>query len=552
LGSDAEALRSELQCLPVHLIENPSWQEGQGTSVARGAQAVMDGDFSAVVFMVGDQPFVETKHLDRLMKTYEEMTGEYSIVASAHNGLTGTPALFGTECFEELSRLSGSKGAKRLFGHYPLLSVEQEDDWFFFDVDTPEAFEQAEQEWLLRYGLREDFPLLMEQDIAYLDSAATAQMPQCVMGTMQNYEYTSRANVHRGLYPLAERSDEAYEQSRGIVAGFFGVDPNQVIFTHGATESLNLAVFGWAKYNLTAGDLVLVDTAGHHSNIVPWQMLVEQNGIRLAFLSLDEQGRIDGEAWCRLLQEKPKAVALTMVSNVTGYQTEIERLARQAHEVGAAVIVDCAQAAGHMPLPLEKLGVDFAAVSAHKMYGPFGIGALWVAPQRWQEMKPVYGGGGMIRRVTEQGVRYANGPECFEAGTPNITAAIGFAAACRYLQDIGLEKIQRHGQSLCRLAAEQLSAIPGVQLVGDPIGAENSSLVSFVLEGVHPHDLAQELAEQGVCVRAGNHCAMPLHKRLGISASVRVSFGVYSRRDDVNRLTAGVRLAKEKSEYEQG
>ena len=540
VGSDAERVRAELADLPVHIVENRNWESGQGSSVACGVSAL--GDCGAAILMVADQPFVTAEHLNRLMDAWASERAR--IYASAVGGVQGNPTLFDAELFPELMALSGDKGARQLFGRYGTCPVEQEEPQLFLDTDTEDAFRNAELEWLLRYGKKEQFPLLKHSDIAYLDSSATSQIAEYVLSAVDTYERTTRSNVHRGIYPLAEASDAAYEAAREDVAHFFGVRPEEVIFTHGATESLNLAIIGWGSQNLQSGDLVLVDQSSHHANIVPWQMLEKRIGIRLAFLPLTEAGVVDREAYRALLAQKPKAVSLTHISNVTGRVLELKEMTTEAHAAGAVVVADCAQAAGHIPLNLPELGVDFAAVSAHKMYGPFGIGMLWASPNVIEDMDPILGGGGMIERVTVDGVTYAEAPMKFEAGTPNVSGAVGFAAACRFVEEIGLEKIEAHSRMLCALAEEGLKRIPGVHLVGGET-AGRSSIVSFTMDGVHPHDAADALAEHGVCVRAGHHCAMPLHQALKIPASIRASFGIYSTRDDVERLLRAVAKAEE-------
>lgn len=393
------------------------------------------------------------------------------------------------------------------------------------------------------------FPLLRggeaENRLAYLDSAATSQVPDTVLEAQIRFETAARANIHRGLYPLAEEASDAYEHAREAVASFFDAEPETTVFTHGATEALNLAVFGWAAENLKRGDTVLVDTANHHANIVPWHMLADRLGIELAFIGVDETGGIDRNRWLALLERKPKAAALCHVSNVTGFEADLATLTREAHRAGAVVIADCAQAAGHTDLAIRKTGVDFAAVSAHKMYGPFGIGALFISPDRIESTKPLMGGGGMIERVDEEGFSYQSSPACFEAGTPNITGAIGFAAACSFVDEVGGDALKSFSTSLCDRAIGALAAIDGVEIVGKTALGMRSSIVSFCSPLVHPHDLAASLAEDGIAVRAGHHCAMPLHCALGIPASVRASFGAYSDHSHIDRLVAGVAKAME-------
>jgi cysteine desulfurase/selenocysteine lyase len=542
VGSDASRVAACIDDLPLRIMFNHLWQNGQGTSIACGISDLAGCD--AAIIMVADQPFVNEHHLNKLIDYYQHHGGQ--IVVSSVCGIKGNPALFAAELFPELRMLDGDQGARQLFSRFEVNTVEQNEPFLFNDIDDKVAFGEVEKEWFLRYGLRDRFPLLRgESGLAYLDSAATTQIPDFVLHVQERFEKESRANIHRGIYSLAEKSSDAYEQARKIVSGFFGVSSEGAIFTHGATESLNLAVFGWGASQLKEGDIVLVDKGGHHANIVPWQMLSQRIGIKLEFIELDECGLIDQNSWHSLLNRKPKAVALTHISNVTGLENDLSLLVREAHDANAVVIADCAQSAGHIPLSFSASEIDFAAVSAHKMYGPFGIGLLWVAPNCLEEMQPVLGGGGIIERVNMRGFQLTSPPTCFEAGTPNITGAIGFAAACNFINDIGLEAIAEHGRGLCGMAQEQLSKIEGISIVGGMDEQRRTSIVSFTLDSVHPHDIAETLSQRGVAVRAGRHCAMPLHDALGIPASIRASFGVYSTKEDVSRLVQGVQSARE-------
>ena len=546
VGADASRIIECIDDLPLRIVCNDSWPDGQGSSVARGISELIDCD--AAIIMVADQPFINERHLNNLIDYYQYHGGQ--IVASSLGGIKGNPVLFDAEVFPELMMIKGDQGARQLFPRFEVHTVEQDEPFLLHDIDDKDAFDEAEREWLLRYGMREQFPLLKsagprENGLTYLDSAATTQIPDDVLLAQERYEKESRANIHRGIYPLAERSTEVYEQAREVVAGFFGVPSVSAIFTHGATESLNMAIFGWGASQLREGDVVLVDRGGHHANIVPWQMLSQRIGIKLEFIEINKSGLIDRNSWHSLLNRKPKAVALTHISNVTGLENDISLLAREAHDANAVVIADCAQSAGHISLDFSALGVDFAAVSAHKMYGPFGIGLLWVSPDCLDRMQPLLGGGGIIESVSIRGFQLAKAPACFEAGTPNITGAIGFAAASNFISSIGIETLAEHGRALCRLAEAQLSRIEGIHIVGGTGAQGRMSIVSFTLDGVHPHDVAEVLSQKGVAVRAGHHCAMPLHKALGIPASVRASFGIYSSKEDVTRLVQGVRWAKE-------
>lgn len=542
VGSEASRVAACIDDLPIRIMFNYSWQKGQGTSIACGMSDL--ASYDAAIIMVADQPFVNEHHLNNLIDYYLQHGGQ--IVVSSVNGIKGNPALFSAEVFPELMMLEGDQGARQLFSRFALHTVEQNESFLFNDIDDKRAFSEVEKEWFLRYGLRDRFPLLRgESGLAYLDSAATTQIPDFVLLAQERFEKESRANIHRGIYSIAEKSSEAYEQARETVARFFGVSSAGAIFTHGATESLNLATFGWGASRLQEGDVVLVDKGGHHANIVPWQMLSQRIGIQLEFIELDECGLIDRNSWQSLLNRKPKAVALTHISNVTGLENDLSQLVREAHDANAVVIADCAQSAGHIPLNFSESEIDFAAISAHKLYGPFGVGLLWVAPNCLEEMQPMLGGGGIIERVNIRGFQLTGSPNCFEAGTPNITGAIGFAAACNFISNIGLEAIAEHGRGLCCMAQEQLSKIEGISIMGGMGEQRRTSIVSFTLDGVHPHDVAETLSQRGVAVRAGHHCAMPLHDALGIPASIRASFGVYSTKEDVSRLVQGVQSAKE-------
>lgn len=545
VGSDGDRVAEEVADLSVCIVGNDAWDRGQATSVRAGIRSLRE--CSAAIVMVADQPFVASEHLRALAEAYR--AGDAVVFASAHAGKRGNPALFDASVFDDLEALEGDRGARQLFGRYRVVDVEQGDDMLFADADDRDAYEGLRKLWVGEKGSKSRFPLFARNDggsrLAYLDTAATAQVPRRVLDAVERFETETRSNIHRGIYPLAERASDQYEEARERVARFFGIPASGTVFTHGATEALNLAVFGWAGANLGEGDLVLVDTAGHHANIVPWQMLAREKGIELAYIDLDERGIVDRAGWYALLERGPKAAALTHISNVTGLGNDLSLLAREAHEAGAVVVADCAQAAGHVPLDFSALGVDFAAVSAHKMYGPFGIGLLWVAHEHAERMRPLMGGGGMIERVDTRGFACAEPPQCFEAGTPNIAGAIGFAEACAFIDDIGLAAIEERGRALCDELLSGLHALGGIRVAGGFEPGGRSSIVSFALEGVHPHDVAQSLADEGVAVRAGNHCAMPLHQALGIAASVRASFGVYSEGGDVDRLLAGVERAKE-------
>jgi cysteine desulfurase/selenocysteine lyase len=553
-GSDAGAVEQAISDLPADTVFHGAWEEGQGSSVACGVRAATE-DASArwdgLILMVADQPFVCREHLDRLMSACENLTDpgrEQRILASAEAGKTGNPALFPKEIFKELMALRGDRGARQLFNRYTVIPVEQGEKSLFFDIDTPEAFAEAELIWLLCGRAAKDFPLLCRKKeenpgFIYLDSAATSQTTEAVIQAVSRFEQNSRANVHRGFYPLAEEADEAYEQARAEVADYFGIAAAEAVFTHGATEGLNLAIQGWGARNLKEGDLVLIDTACHHAAIVPWQMLAQRKKLSLRYLSVDSDGLICEKEWKKALALRPKAVTLTCISNVTGLKNDVKRLAAEARQAGAAVIVDCAQAVGHEHIRFTELSADFAVVSAHKMYGPFGIGLLWARAGMQERMEPLMGGGGMIERVTTEGTVYREGPARYEAGTPNITGALGFAAACRYLKGFSQAALKRHTGLLCRRLSEGLKSIDGIHVLG--AGKTHHGIVSFQAEGIHPHDMAELLAGQGICVRAGTHCAMPLHQALEIPATLRASIGIYSSEAEVEEMIKAVKKVRE-------
>lgn len=553
-GGSAEAVERALSGFPARIVRHAGWEEGQGSSVARGVQAAIGDNaakWDALILMVADQPFVCSGHLDRLIFAYENLADSekgQAILASAGQGKLGNPALFGKELFGELTALRGDKGARQLFGRYAVTPVRQEENNLFCDLDTPEAFAEAEIACLQSGRAMEEFPLLRKKKeenpcFTYLDSAATSQTAEMVLRAVNGFEQNSRANVHRGFYPLAEEADEAYERARAEVADYFGIPAEEAIFTHGATEGLNLAIQGWGFGSLEEGDLVLIDTACHHAAIVPWQMLAQRRKLELWYLAVDSEGFLCEEEWKKALARKPKAVTLTYISNVTGLKRDVKRLAAQAHAAGAAVILDCAQAAGHERVCFPELGADFAVVSAHKMYGPFGIGLLWARAGMQERMEPLLGGGGMIERVTVEKTSYREGPARYEAGTPNLTGAVGFAAACRYLKGFSATALRRHTEALCRRLSEGLRSIEGIHVLG--AGKAQDGIVSFYAERIHPHDMSDLLAKQGICVRAGTHCAMPLHQALGIAATVRASVGVYTSMADVERMINAVRNVQE-------
>lgn len=394
---------------------------------------------------------------------------------------------------------------------------------------------------------RDDFPIFEragDKPLFFLDSAASSQKPRSVIETVKRYYEESNANVHRGVYDLAMKATEAYEAARVTVARFVGAyDKSGVIFTRGTTESVNLVSNSWGRENITAGDVVVVTALEHHSNLVPWQMLCEEKGASVRMVEILEDGTIDLEDYARALALKPKLVAMPHVSNAIGTLNPIKKMVAMARDAGATTFVDGAQAVPHFAVQLSELDADFYAFSGHKMLAPMGIGVLVGRPSVLDAMKPFHGGGDMIEVVGDTSSTYAPIPAKFEAGTPNVGGAVGLAAAIDYLEACGMENVEDHERKLVQLSMKALRELGGVKIFGPAL--ERSGVVSFCVDGVHPHDLATILDENGVAIRAGHHCAQPLMGRLGVSSTARASFYVYNDVDDVEALVQGVRKAKE-------
>ncbi|MFT8399416.1 MAG: cysteine desulfurase [Schleiferilactobacillus harbinensis] len=395
-----------------------------------------------------------------------------------------------------------------------------------------------------------DFPMWQGADAVpdavYLDSAATSQKPQAVIDALVHYYTRQNANVHRGVYTLAEQATEAYENARQTVADFIHAeDTANIIFTRGTTESLNWIAQSWGGTHIQAGDEIIITIMEHHSNLVPWQQLALRTGAKLRYVDIDDQGLLDMPAYRAMLSARTKIVAVTQVSNVLGTINPIQEIGQLAHAAGAILVVDGAQSAPHMPVDVQALGADFFAFSGHKMLGPTGIGVLYGKMALLEAMPPIEFGGEMISKVEKFQTTWADIPWRFEGGTPNIAGAIGLAAAIRYLQAIGLDKIRDHERALTAYALDQLKAIPGLTIYGPQDAAQRGGVIAFTLNGVHPHDLATVLDTQQVAVRAGHHCAQPLMQRLGVVATARASFYLYNGQADVDRLVAAVNEAKE-------
>ena len=391
--------------------------------------------------------------------------------------------------------------------------------------------------------LRADFPLLERREngrrLVYLDNAATTQKPEAVLGAIADYYRTTNANVHRGAYSLAIRATEAYEAARAKVAGFVNAwAPEGVVFTRGTTESINLVAGSYGRAHVGPGDTVVVTALDHHSNLVPWQILCQEKGATLRMVEITEDGRIDLSDFGTALERRPKVVAFPYVSNALGTVNPAAQLAKLAHAVGAVVVVDGAQSTPHLKVDVQALDCDFYALSGHKMLGPMGSGALVAKPELLEAMPPYHGGGEMISRVFDDHSTYNKIPHKFEAGTPNVEAAVGLAAAIGYLEKIGLERIAEHEQALAQAAIEQLTQIDGVTVYG-PRG-HRAGVVSFTYGDIHPHDIATILDQDGVCIRAGHHCTQPLMRRLNVPATARASFYLYNELGDVAALAGSL------------
>ncbi len=403
-------------------------------------------------------------------------------------------------------------------------------------------------------AIRSDFAFLdvphpSGKSIAYLDNGASTQHPRQVLAAMQACYEHSYANVHRGIHFLSEAATDAYETSRQRVADFIhSPSAEQIVFTAGCTAAINTVAQGWGRKFVSSTDTICVTQMEHHANIVPWFQLSESSGCAVDFVPITDDGCLDMSALEASLTRRPKLLALTAVSNVLGTVNPIREIVELAHSFGTLVLVDAAQAVPHMPIDVTALGCDFLTFSGHKLLGPTGIGVLYGRSELLEAMNPFLGGGGMIDIVSEKGFTCASAPTKFEAGTPPIVEAVGLAAAIDYLQAIGLENIEAHERILARSAHERLTQIDGLQILGPDL-AHREGIVSFVIDGVHAHDVAQVLDKHGVAIRPGHHCTMPLHERLGIAASSRASFYLYNTLEEVDRLVAAVedatvRLAK--------
>jgi len=398
--------------------------------------------------------------------------------------------------------------------------------------------------------IREDFPVLKREvhpgvPLIYFDSAATSQKPIQVIETMNEYYRMTNANIHRGIHTLAEAATQAYESSRQRIAEFIGAaKSSEVIFTRNTTESINLVAYSWGRTNLSPGDVIILTEMEHHSNLVPWQILAQEKDVRLEFIPVTEYGLLDLAEYEKLLGLNPKLVAFTHMSNVLGTINPVKEIITLAHQAGALALVDGAQSVPHLPVNVQEVNADFYAFSGHKMCGPTGVGILYGKEAILEKMPPFLGGGDMIKRVMLRSYVPNSLPHKFEAGTPAIAEAIGLGAAVDYLNGIGMDNIAEHEHGLIEYALERLEEVPGVRVYG-PGPDKKGGVAAFSFEGVHPHDVSQIVDQEGIALRAGHHCAMPLHDKFGLVATARASFYLYNTTEEIDRLINALYKVKE-------
>jgi cysteine desulfurase/selenocysteine lyase len=384
-----------------------------------------------------------------------------------------------------------------------------------------------------------EFPILRREPLVYLDSAATAQKPQAVLDALHSSLAEHNANIHRGVYPLAQESTEAFEGARHKVARWINAAFEEVVFTKNATEAINLVAYSWGRANVGRGDTVLITEMEHHSNIVPWQLLAQERGAELRYVPVLDDGRLDMDALDRALAVSPKLVCVVHVSNTLGTINDVETIVARAHRMGSRVLIDGSQAAPHLPLDMQRFGSDFYVFTGHKAYGPTGIGVLWAKRDLLEAMPPFLAGGDMISRVDLQESTWNQLPWKFEAGTSPFAEAVGLGAALDWMGGLGMENIGAHESDLAAYAIERLSEVPGLTIYG-PRELPRGPAISFALEGIHPHDVAEILGRDGICIRAGHHCTQPLMRRFGVAATSRASFGAHNSRADVDSLIDGL------------
>jgi cysteine desulfurase / selenocysteine lyase len=392
--------------------------------------------------------------------------------------------------------------------------------------------------------IRAEFPILQREihgePLAYLDNGATSQKPLAVIEALDRYWRFENANVHRGVHTISEEATSLYEEARRTLAAHIGADHREVIFVRNATEALNLVAYSWGRTNIGEGDRIVLTEMEHHSNVVPWYQLAQEKGAVLDWAPITEEGRLDLDALAALIQQGPKLVCVTHVSNVLGTINPVAEIARLAHEAGALLVVDGAQGGPKLELEMSELEADFYALTAHKMYGPTGIGALFGRRELLEGMPPFIGGGTMIKKVGRELITWADLPAKFEGGTPAIGEAIGYGAAVRWLDELGLEAVHAAEAELTGYALERIGEVPGLTIFGPPAGDDRGGIISFAIDGVHAHDISEILDRHGIAVRAGHHCAQPLMERLGVPATTRASLAVYNTRAEVDRLVDGL------------
>ena len=402
----------------------------------------------------------------------------------------------------------------------------------------------------MAYNYKNDFPIFQHTDVAYIDNAATAQRPQCVLDAVADFYRCHNANPLRGLYPLSVEATDIYEQARETVRDFIGArSAREIVFTRNTTESLNLVAYSYGLTHVKAGDEVLVSIMEHHSDLLPWQMVCRQTGAELKFIECAPDGSVDLQQIESLITERTKIVAMTQVSNVLGRKYPVKEVAVMAHKKGAVMVVDGAQSTPHMPVNVQELGADFFAFSGHKVFGPMGIGGLYGREDLLEEMPPFLSGGEMIESVTRTGAVYAELPHKFEAGTVNAAGAAGLHAALECVQRIGFDKIHERELALTTRAMEAMRRMEHIHILGSDDPAEHTGIVTFTVDGVHPHDISEILASDGVAIRAGHHCAQPLLKHLGFSSAARASFAFYNTEEEADRLIDSLKTLRERMGY---
>lgn len=397
-------------------------------------------------------------------------------------------------------------------------------------------------------AVRAEFPCLHQQihghPLVYLDNGATSQKPRVVIDAIRQYYERDNSNVHRGVHALSERATAAYEHGRDVATRFIGApDRHETVFVRGATEGINLVAQAWARPKFGPGDEILISEMEHHSNIVPWQLICQQTGATLRAIPITDRGELDMDTFRSLLSERTRLVSVVHLSNALGTINPVAEVIEAAHEVGAKVLLDGAQATPHIPVNVQSLGCDFYVFSGHKVVGPTGIGILWARRELLEDMQPYQGGGEMIRTVRIEGSTWADIPHKFEAGTPNIAGAVGLGTALEYLEKIGIEAIAAHEDNLLEYATAAISDVRGLRIIGT--ASRKSAILSFVIDDIHAHDIGTIVDSQGVAIRVGHHCAMPVHERFGLAATARASFALYNTTDDVDALVKALWKTRE-------